>query len=37
MHVAAESGNFDKVRYLVDKGADVNIKDSDGVSECDYC
>jgi len=36
LHVAAESGNVDTVSYLGDKGADINIKDGDGVSECDY-
>ena len=34
--VAAESGNVDTVSYLGDKGADINIKDGDGVSECNY-
>jgi len=33
LHEAAESGMVDMVRYFVDKGADVNIKDNNGVSE----
>lgn len=36
LHVAARNGKADTVRYLVDKGADINIKDDDGVSESDY-
>ena len=36
LHMAAERGCFDVVKYLViDKGADVNIKDDSGVSICD--
>ena len=31
--MAAKHGSVDAVRYLFDKGADVNIKDNDGVSE----
>jgi len=37
MHLAARKGNFDTVRYLGEKGANVNIKDGDGVSEWDNC
>jgi len=33
LHVAAESGNVDIVRILIDKGADFRIKGGDGVSE----
>ena len=33
LHMAAQSGHADMVRYLSDKGANVNIKDNDGVSE----
>ena len=33
MHEAAISGNIDTVRYLGDKGVDVNTKDNRGVSE----
>ena len=33
---AATGGNIDILRYLADKGADVNIKDDNGVSECVY-
>jgi len=33
LHEAAESGLVDMVRYFVDKGADVDIKDRDGVSD----
>ena len=33
LHVAAERGvNSDIVKYLVDKEADINIKDNNGVS-----
>ena len=35
--MAAQSGHADMVRYLSDKGANVNIKDNDGVSEWDCC
>ena len=31
--LAARKGNFDAVKYLGDQGADVNIKDDDGVGE----
>lgn len=30
--MVAEGGNIDIVRYLVDKGAAINIKDNNGVS-----
>ena len=33
MHMAARRGNLDEVRRLVDKGADVSIKDINGVSK----
>ena len=34
LHVAAEKGeSLDIVKYLIDKGADINIKDDNGVSE----
>ena len=33
LHFAALGGHVDTVRYLVDKGADTNIKDGHGVSE----
>ena len=36
LHRAAHGGHVDTVRYLVDKGADPNIKDPDGVSEREY-
>ena len=36
LHCAAPHGHVDVVRYLVDKGADLNIKDEDGVSEQEY-
>ena len=29
--MAAERGHMDLVRYLVDRGADINIKDKNGV------
>ena len=35
--VSVERGNTEALRYLVDKGADINIKDDDGVSEVGYC
>jgi len=31
LHMAVESGNDATVRFFVDKGADVNIKDNKGV------
>jgi len=33
LHLAAGKGNFDAVRYLVDSGADFNIKQQHGVNE----
>ena len=36
LHAAAAEGNTDVVRFLADRGADVNIKDERGVSEWDY-
>ena len=31
LHIAVESGNDATVKFFVDKGADVNIKDNEGV------
>ena len=31
LHLAAESGHIKILNYLVDKGADVNIQDDNGV------
>ena len=36
LHFAAREGHVDIVRYLVDKDADLNIKNEDGVSEREY-
>lgn len=36
LHLAAVEGHVDTVKYLVNKGFDVNIKDIDGVSEWEY-
>ena len=36
LHAAALEGHVDIVRYLVDKDADPNIKDKNGVSEREY-
>ena len=36
LHCAAHQGHVDIVWYLVDKGADINIKDENRVSERDY-
>ena len=34
LHVAAEKGECrEMVEYLIDKGTDINIKDSNGVSD----
>ena len=33
LHVAAKNGRFALVKLLVDKKADINIKDNDGVSK----
>ena len=32
LHVAAETGRCEILRYLIDKGGDISIKDEDGVS-----
>ena len=32
LYMAAEGGHIEIVRYLVDNGADINIKDHNGVS-----
>ena len=38
LHEAAEGGHADAVKYLIEEGADVSIKDALwGVSEYDYC
>jgi len=37
LHVAAYRDNADAVAFLVDKGADINIKDKCDVSERDCC
>ena len=36
LHSAAEAGHVDIARYLVEQGADLNIKDEIGVSEREY-
>ena len=36
LHFAVEGGDMNTVKYLVDKGADINIKDDHGVSVWDY-
>ena len=33
LHLAAELGHTGTAQFLVEKGADINIKDSDGVCE----
>ena len=33
LHAASFRGNIETVKYIVEKGADVNIKDDQGVSE----
>jgi len=35
LHLAAFDGHTDIVQCLIGKGAGINIKDNDGVSECD--
>ena len=32
VYMAAEGGNIEIVRCLIDKGADINVKDNNGVS-----
>ena len=34
LHRAAEEDNEGTVQLLIEKGADVNVKDNDGVCEC---
>ena len=34
--MASEGGHVDTVKSLIVKGADISVKDKDGVSECDY-
>lgn len=34
LHLAASSSHTDVVRLLVDKGANINSRDSGGVSKC---
>ena len=36
LFIAAVKAHMDVVRCLLDKGADINIKTDEGVSECDY-
>ena len=36
LHFAAGGGHVDTVRYLVDKGADIEHKDGNDVSEWEY-
>ena len=36
LHCAAPHGHMDIVRYLVEQGADLNIKDGNKVSEQEY-
>ena len=36
LHWAAHEGHVDVVRYLVEQGADINIKECSGVSEQEY-
>lgn len=36
LHMAAEGGHKNVVDYLVDKGADVSLKDNAGVSISEY-
>ena len=37
LHMAAEEGHKDIVECLVDKGADINIKNNDGVKYITFC
>ena len=32
LHLAVEGNHMNTVKYLIDKGADINIKDDSGVS-----
>lgn len=36
LHIAAKEGHDHTVKYLVDKGADIHIKDINGVND-EYC
>ena len=36
LHWAARGGHNDTVKYLIQAGADVNVKENIGVSENDY-
>ena len=36
LHLAVEGNHRKTVEYLIDKGADINIKDDSGVSVWDY-
>ena len=36
LHIAAKAGHVDTVRCLVDKGANINIKDGNKVREQEY-
>ena len=36
LHMAAEGGHIDTVKYLVDKKASINTKDTDEVSARDH-
>ena len=36
LHLAAESGHIKIVKYLVDKGADINHQDDNEVITCDH-
>ena len=33
LHLAAKKGDVEEVRHLVNKGADINTQDDDGVSD----
>ena len=36
LHLAAESGRIKILKYLADKGADINHQDDNGVITCDH-
>ena len=36
LHIAANSGQVETVRWLVEQGADVNIQTNEGVGEYEY-